>query len=163
MTTVTTTILPARAPELIPSRVHSTYHKTHLFGAEATYFDIPPWAPELSHFDTSFGVRFGQFICFDVTCSRQPVVERPATSNCCHPQSHCTDGLCDPRGGGGPQAWHHQLCVLHAVVQRLLHAPHASCTDAASLLPRQQCHSPCVRCARICPPHTTPRGNCQQG
>ena len=41
------------------------YHKTHLFPEDLLYFDRPP-SPEMAYFDTSFGVRFGMFICFDI-------------------------------------------------------------------------------------------------
>lgn len=73
----------------------SVYHKTHLFLGEKQYFDTPPWAPELRYFDTSFGVRFGQFICFDVRSTVRkyaPVHPQKATqlrpSRCSLPLRH---------------------------------------------------------------------------
>jgi len=39
------------------------YHKSHLFGE--VQFDQPP-TPDVVYFDTSFGVRFGMLICFDI-------------------------------------------------------------------------------------------------
>jgi len=55
-----------------------SYHKTHLFEGEKKWFDVPVWGPEYRFFDTTFGVRFGQFVCFDV----RPVPLCFAASHC---------------------------------------------------------------------------------
>lgn len=39
------------------------YHKSHLF--YEPQFD-QPLTPDIAYFDTSFGVRFGMMICFDL-------------------------------------------------------------------------------------------------
>ncbi|KAJ5077478.1 pantetheinase [Anaeramoeba ignava] len=41
------------------------YHKGHNYESESNYFDQPK-TPEIVYFDSSFGVRFGMFICFDI-------------------------------------------------------------------------------------------------
>lgn len=40
------------------------YHKSHLF-EESNIFNQPT-TPDVEYFDTSFGVRFGMMICFDM-------------------------------------------------------------------------------------------------
>lgn len=58
--------------------VMGKYHKFHLYGEP--YFDQTE-QPEVSTFDTAFGVRFGMFICFDIMfgAPEQTAVERGVT------------------------------------------------------------------------------------
>eukprot|EP01138_Halocafeteria_seosinensis_P004577 gb/GECG01004683.1/.p1 GENE.gb/GECG01004683.1/~~gb/GECG01004683.1/.p1 ORF type:complete len:539 (+),score=41.20 gb/GECG01004683.1/:1-1617(+) len=51
----------------------SHYNKNHLYVGEAKIFDEPPDRPTLKYFDTDFGVRFGQFICFDIFFHAPPI------------------------------------------------------------------------------------------
>lgn len=49
----------------------SKYHKHRLYGAEANFLDKGPLLNGTS-FDTSFGVKFGMFICFDILFQDHP-------------------------------------------------------------------------------------------
>ena len=48
------------------------YHKTHLYSAEAAIFNVPDPTPHVS-FQTSFGVTFGTFTCFDILYCDPPL------------------------------------------------------------------------------------------
>ena len=52
-------------------RLIAKYHKEHLYGGEKEIFDTPP----LTHvsFQTSFGVRFGVFTCYDILYCDPPL------------------------------------------------------------------------------------------
>lgn len=49
------------------------YHKNHLYGDEPLFFDSGKGTPfgGKTNFTTSFGVRFGMFICFDILWETQ--------------------------------------------------------------------------------------------
>lgn len=51
-------------------QVVARYHKYHLI--DEPDHDVPP-APEISFFDTDFGVRFGTFVCFDILFDKPSV------------------------------------------------------------------------------------------
>ena len=81
----------------------SVYHKSHLFEGEKQYFDTPPWAPEIRFFDTDFGVRFGQFICFDVRgCKLAAVVVLPVPHCECAPHAYLFSSFSEHRKSTRP-------------------------------------------------------------
>ena len=48
------------------------YHKTHVYSAEKEIFDVPHPTPHIT-FNTSFGVTFGTFTCYDILFCDPPL------------------------------------------------------------------------------------------
>ena len=55
-------------------RLLAKYHKRNLFGEESKYFDMPPSTePSAVSFQTSIGITFGTFTCFDILYCTPPL------------------------------------------------------------------------------------------
>ena len=85
------------------------YHKVHLFSIEKTYFNIP-LQPEAVTFETSFGVTFGVFTCFDLLFYDPAIVLGKSVHNIVFPTAWM-DGLPTLISVGIQQGWSRALSV----------------------------------------------------